>query len=122
MNKTQYPLHPSLKNALRTMDAPLLAARLIRRLAKTLKISTDHVEVLFALAPEVNKDPMTVKAVKVQVNHLTTKQVQAILDDLTPLYAIKTPVKTTPKKTEYLYCASLATVAAIAAVEKDKLV
>lgn len=115
LNKTLYPLHTSLKNSLRTVDAPLLALRLVRRLETVLNIGSSEVELLLVLAPKVN--PVDIEDLYRNLHHLSKPRVKKLVSTLLDLGLIcKTPAS---KDVPYLYSITRTTRIAIECIDKS---
>ena len=84
--KKVYPFHESLRSALGTADAALLALRLVRHIAFGLGADEDEVELLLALSSF--RDPATVSEIAMMLPDYSGRQIAIALGKLTKKHRV----------------------------------
>jgi hypothetical protein len=89
-NKTRYPYHDSLKPVLKTVDAPLVALRLIRHVSFSLSVSMSETEILLHAASHT--DPVSDESIYSLMSRLSTDRITRLVRQMVDanLLAIKT--------------------------------
>ena len=77
MARKAYPFHASLKNILKTVDAPLVGMRLIRKLMFMLDTSQSEVELLLGMAAQI--DPVSFEDICDIIDHVSKDRVKRLI-------------------------------------------